>query len=64
MNCPWGTDKEANVEARLVFDGRSKRPLIMLYAMDAIDKGDELFCDYGKDYWRVIATELQVVHAK
>jgi len=48
MNCTWGSEQPeqlTNVDTKILF--HDQRPHVMMFALDTICAGSELFCDYG-----------------
>lgn len=56
-------NRDANLGAVSHFDGKSKNPQIVLYALRDILEGEELLYDYGINYWKIMWKNLMMDHA-
>jgi len=61
-----GDTKElvSNVLACLDWDNDSCTPQIVFVAETEIEEGDELLCDYGTSYWKVMWKSMMTCHAE
>lgn len=55
--------RSPNSFLELIFDGERREFVVMLFASEAIRKGQEVIVDYGPDYWAAALAHLLKAHA-
>ena len=67
INDPWSPPglpkRKANLHAMHHWDSETNTPQIVLVATGTIKEGDELLCNYGKEYWKTMWLHLIEDHA-
>jgi len=54
-----GSDATVNARASIVWDRVRQWPCILVRAIHPIERGDEIICDYGDDFWNKVARRYE-----